>query len=305
MTNRVKILLQMLIIGMLFALFHFQGNTTDQHIFDRSTFNWMITRWGDYKGHFSHGYFIPIISLIIVLRNRKNIAQAEKKTDNRALIIVSAALLLQLVSTRAYLPRLSIISFIVLTWSIPWYLYGPHVARIILFPCAYLLFCIPWTFLDTLTFPLRLLSTKMAASFINGLRIEAIPRGTAIIIAGKEDFVLDVADPCSGLNYMLVLMALGALYAYISKVGLVRKWLIFLFAAPNAIIANVARISAVAIASITVSPEFAEGLYHDYSGYIVFIVAVGLLIAFRSLLSINIKEKLKAWKSAQQNHTSS
>ncbi len=302
MTLRTRILL-LIIILLMVIIFHLLGNTADTHIFGRSTINWMATRWHDYKGHFSHGYFIPLISIFLVVSERKRIAEADKCSDNKALIIISSALILQLISARTHLPRLSIISMILLIWSIPWYLFGRQVAKLIMFPCAYLFFCIPWTFLDSLTFPLRLLSSKIATGLLNGFGIDSVRKGTAILSRPPGQFSLDVADPCSGLNYILVLLALGALYAHLSRKTIFQKWMIFLSAGPIAIIANVVRIVAIAGAAIVVSADFADGLYHDYSGYIVFVSAVLMLITFSALLNINIKEKLKKWKSQAQNHT--
>jgi exosortase/archaeosortase family protein len=64
---------------------------------------------------------------------------------------------------------------------------------------------------------------------------------------------------------------------------------------------NIARIVAIAFAAEWFGREAAETLYHDYSGFIVFAVAIVLMMAFGRALNTDFREKLKRWKEA---HTS-
>ena len=168
-------------------------------------------------------------------------------------------------------------------------------AKLTLFPCAYLFFCIPLTFLDSFTFPLRLIAARSATGILNGLGIGTVRMGTAILSTDQSGFNLDVADPCSGLRYFLVLTALAALYAHLTQKTLAKKWLLFLLSPFIAVAANIVRIVVIAIAAKVVSQEVAVGIYHDASGYIVFITAVLLLISVGAILNINYKSKWNQW----------
>ena len=69
--------------------------------------------------------------------------------------VLAGCLLLHALGLRTQQTRLSLFAFIGLLWSIPAYLAGPRVGRLLAFPCAYLAFCVPFTFFDVLSFRLR------------------------------------------------------------------------------------------------------------------------------------------------------
>jgi exosortase/archaeosortase family protein len=47
---------------------------------------------------------------------------------------------------------------------------------------------------------------------------------------------------------------------------------------------NVVRILSICIVGSVASPSFATGFYHDYSGYVVFAVAIAMMVLTGSLL---------------------
>jgi exosortase len=181
-------------------------------------------------------------------------------------------------------------------WSAPLYLCGREIGKLLLFPCAYLIFCVPLNFLDSITFPLRILATIISTATLNGLGIAAERSGSAIYSVAAGGFSFDVADPCSGLRSLLAMTALTAVYAYITQRTLVRKWLLFLASIPLAIVGNIARITTVALVAEAFGQKLALGLYHDYSGYVVFSVAIGLMVGIGSLLNLHYGELWTRWK---------
>ena len=98
--------------------------------------------------------------------------------------------------------------------------------------------------------------------------------------------------------------ALTAVYAYLTQRTLVRQWLLFLSAIPLAIIGNIARITTVALVAEAFGQKMALGLYHDYSGYVVFGVTITLMIGIGSMLSADYGQLRERWKYALLNHTS-
>ena len=161
-----------------------------------------------------------------------------------------------------------------------------------------MIFCIPLNFLDALAFPLRMVSTVMSTSLLNGLGIAAERAGTAIKSAAAGGFEFDVADPCSGLRSLLAMTALTAVYAYFTQKTLLKKWLLFAASIPLAVIGNIARVTTVALVAEAFGQPMALGLYHDYSGYVIFGVAIALMIGIGSLLDLNYREVWKRWKVA-------
>jgi exosortase len=295
------------IVAMIFALFHFQGNTVEVNMFGRSALLWMTERWQDsisYGGDYSHGWLIPLVTGYILWLKRHELAAAPKSVSHVGLALVVTALLFHWLGAKGQQTRFSLLGLVILIWAIPFYLYGWRVAKLLVFPCSYLIFCIPLNFLDSLTFPLRIFATVISTALLNGLGIAAERSGSAIYSQAAGGFSFDVADPCSGIKSLLALTALTAVYAYFTQRTWWKKWLLFLSSIPLAIIGNIARITTVAIVAEAFGEKLALGLYHDYSGYVVFSVAIALMIALGSLLNLNFAELRERWKRTLLNPTS-
>lgn len=285
-----------LIVGLIFVAYQFFGNNINLKMYGRSAFAYVAGRWSDMGGDFSHGWMIPFVSLFVVWFKRVELMTAARKVDNRGLVLIILALTAHWLGAKSEQTRISLMAFILLTWSIPIYLCGWEVAKWLVFPCAYLLFAVPMNFLESITFPLRIVATVISTSVLNGIGIAAQRSGSAIHSLAAGGFQFDVAAPCSGLRSLLAMTALTAVYAYLTQRTLVRQWLLFLSAIPLAIIGNVARITTVALVAQAMGEKLALGLYHDYSGYIVFGVSIMLMIAIGALMNMNYSEVLQRWK---------
>jgi exosortase len=294
----IRIGLASIIIGLVFMIFHFQGNTTDLATFNRSVLLWMTARWSEKSTggtDFSHGYLIPFVSLAIIHWKRKEIFESARSISYLGLAVLVTGLIFHWLGARVQHPRLSMGGLIFIIWGVPFYIFGWQVAKRLMFPCAYLIFCVPLNFLDSLTFPLRIQACVIGTNMLNGLGLEVLRDGTAIR-SMTGSFSFDVADPCSGLRSLLAMTALTAVYAFITQKTVLKKWLLFLAAIPLAIIGNIFRITSIGLVAEAFGEKFASKLYHDYSGYVVFSVAIGLMVVTGSLLSMNWKETLSKWK---------
>ncbi len=270
--------------AMLGVLFLLQGNTLETGIYGHSLAPWLRYEWNLPGGAMSHGWLVPFVSGYFLWIRRRQIAAASKKTAVTGLVFIVMCLCLHWLGLRGQQPRISLVAFIGLLWSIPLYIYGWNVARLLLFPCAYLLLAVPMAFLDGMTFPLRLFGTAVSAGILNGLGIEVIRVGTAIHSAAGK-YSLGVEDPCSGIRSLLALMAVTAAYAQVNQRTLVRKWILFLLAVPLALAGNICRIVTIGIVGDIWSVDRAMKLYHDYSAYPVFFFAVVLMMACGALLN--------------------
>lgn len=309
MRDLVRIGLVSVIVGLAYILFHIQGNTNDINIYGRSVIEWMLSRWRDPAAFggldYSHGFLIPFVSMGILWWKRQAIASAPKEVSRIGLAIVVLALMFHWMGVKSQQPRVSLFSLLMLCWSVPFYFYGWEMAKLLMFPCVYLVFCIPLNFLDSLTFPLRIFATVVSTAVLNGLGIEAERSGSAIYSTAAGRFNFDVADPCSGIRSMLAMTALTAVYAYVTQKTLLKKWILFLSSIPLAIIGNIARIVTIALVAEAFGQKLATGLYHDYSGYIFFPVAIGLMVGIGSLLNLDYKQAWKQWKQHLLSPTSS
>ena len=260
------------------------GNSHEPQLYGPSIASWLVRQWSDSGSQTAHGWLILPIVLFVLWKRRHKIFQAPRKADNRALWIIVPALLLYWAGFRAQQPRLGVLCLISLCWSVPFYLTGPAVARLLTFPCAYLTFMIPLGFLAAFTFPLRMMVSVASVSLLNGVGIATIRVGTAIRSTSPDGFSLDVADPCSGLQSLIAMTILTAVYANLTQRGALRQWTLFLAAIPLAMAGNISRITTLAVVAQFLGQDAAMKVYHDFSGYIVFVTAIILMVGLGNLL---------------------
>jgi exosortase len=290
------------IVGFLFVLFHLMGSTVEG-MGSKSAFTWMVSRWGDkvsFGADYSHGYLIPFVSLAVIWYKREEFFAAPKQVCQFGLVVIVAALMMHWLGAKMQQTRISLMSLILLMWGIPFYFFGWKVAKLLIFPCAYLIFCVPLNFLDALSGPLQRLATTMAHSMLGNMGIECERVGTQLM---SPYFQLNVEAPCSGLRSLLAMTALTAVYAYFTQRTFVKKWVLFLFSIPIAVAGNIGRIISIALVSITAGQQFGTGLHHDWSGYVLFTVSISLMVGFGKLLNVNYLELFKSWKKAFLSHS--
>ncbi len=235
----------------------------------------------------SFGWFVPLFSLYVLWTQRGALRAAVRRGrfSWAGLTASLPFLALALLGTRGVQLRLELLGFIGLCVTLPWTFFGWRCARIFLFPAGYLLFCIPLaTFLDIVTIHLRYLASSTAMMVLNGFGIAAAREGTAVVSRGAHAFAVDVAEPCSGLRSLFALMALTAGYAYLNQPTWLRRGVLFLCSVPLAVAGNVMRIVSICVVAASADPQFATGFYHDYSGYVVFIVAIALMVIVGELM---------------------
>lgn len=282
----IKAGLWSVILCLVVLLFHFLGNTVEA-VHSRSVFVWMIARWSDkisFGTDYSHGWMIPLGSLFVLWRRREEIRTAKRSAFLPGLLLVAAALMLHVIGAKIQQPRVSLMGLILLLWALPLTFNGWAFARWFIFPCSFLIFCIPLNFLDAMTFPLRLVASMVSTGLLNGVGIATAREGCMILSSAGGGFHFDVADPCSGLRSLLALSALIAIYAHCTQRTLTKQWLMFLLSIPIAMGGNIARVTSIALVAVILGQERALLVYHDYSGYIVFVVEVLLMVGAGNLL---------------------
>jgi exosortase len=282
-----------------FILFHFMGNSVNSGKWSRSALVWLFHRWNDSgiamgSGDYSHGFLVPIASLYVVWMQRDALLRAPKKSSVVGLGFVVLALIAHYLGVKVQHTRLSILSLIGLFWSVPFYLYGWQVAKMLIFPCSFLIFAVPLNFLDGLSFPLRMINTTISVNVLQFLGLDVKQVGTGIYgppYNASATLRLDVADPCSGIRSLTAMMALTAIYGYLVLNGLWRKWILFLAAIPLAMAGNIFRIVSIGIMAEAINTNIATGISHDYAGFIVFGCAIALMVSLSLLLKHDFSRK--------------
>jgi len=227
----------------------------------------------------SFALYVPLFSLYVLWTERRKIAESVGEPGVGGLILALPGLAAGFLGTRGAQVRLEIVGFVCLLVAVAWALFGRRTAKAVLFPALFLLFCLPLaTFLDVVTVHLRLLASSTAFGVLRGFGAEVVRRGT-MIGALDGSFAIDVAEPCSGLRSIFALMALTAAYAYFNQPTWLRRAALFAASVPIAVLGNVARILSICLVARYASGEFAMGFYHDYSGYVIFSVAILAMVA--------------------------
>lgn len=282
--GRAEVAWLAVIVVLALVLFHGYGNASNADMESRSLFVWIGRQLVARSGDFAHTWVIPLVSLYVVYRQRAAIRQSVGRPAVAGLMLVAAALLLHVLAVRAQQPRVSLLSLAGLLLGVPYALYGAGVARRLVFPCGYLLVGFVSYALVYVSFPLRLLSTALTSWILNGLGIETVRSGTALFSAAGGGFQFEVADPCSGLRSLVVMLALAAPYAYFTLRTRAKQWALFAMAGPLAVLSNTLRIVTIALLAQGFGQEFAIRVYHDFSGYLLFGLSVALLVAVETLI---------------------
>jgi exosortase len=289
--------------GLGVVLFGFLGNSHAPERYGPSVVSWLVNQWRDPGSKSGHGFLIPLVSLGLLWRRRRDLVAADRHVAPWGLAVVAVALVSYWLGYRTQQTRLGVLGLMGVLWGVPLYLWGGAVARALLFPCAYLVFAIPMGFLTAFTFPLRLISCKVSTALLNGIGIGARQKGTLILSDQPGLFALNVEDPCSGLQSLIAMSALTAAYAYLTQERQWKRWVLFLCALPLAMAGNVVRLVTLGVVAAAFGQEAAMKVYHDYSGFIVFTAAVLLMAAVGAWLKTDFRERVKQWAPQKQSRT--
>ncbi len=233
----------------------------------------------------SYGWYVPVFSLYVLWTERRRILESVGAPSWSGTILLVPCLFLGFLGARGTQIRLEIVGFVGMLISLTWAFFGAKTMRRTLFPFLFLLFCLPLhTYLDLVTIHLRLLAVSIASGVLQGCGIDIVRQGT-MLTSPTGVFAIDVAEPCSGMRSLFAMMALTAGYGYFTQPTWLRRGILFALAMPIAVAGNVMRIITIVAVAATCSPDFATGFYHDYSGYVVFLVAIALMVATGGLIT--------------------
>ena len=233
----------------------------------------------------SYGWYVPLFSLYVLWLEREKIVASFGKPSAVGLLLLLPSLLVGYVGARGSQIRFEIVGFIGILIALTLCVFGWKTAKQTLFPFLFLLFCVPLhSFLDVITIHLRLFAVGTAYELLRGLGVDVLRQGT-MLASSTGSFTIDVADPCSGLRSLFAMLALTAGYAYFTQPTWIRRGVLFALAVPIAVFGNIVRIFSIVAVAASCSPTFATGFYHDYSGYVVFLVSIFFMVACGGLVT--------------------
>jgi exosortase len=248
------------------------------------TFIWMWDRWFSRDSYYSHGILIPFVSAYLIwnLKDELQCITPSKSPSGVRIFLLGVTLHLFSAVFRVYFT--SGFSLIVMLIGLILHFFGKEILQKILFPVLFLAFMIPlpMVLVANISFKLKVFAAQIAATILNDhLRLPCIQDGSTIRMQHTQVIVDDV---CSGLRSLISLTALGAIFAYWMRGGVVKRSLVFLSTIPIAVITNSMRIVLLSSVSEIWGAQYATGIFHDLSGLVVFGLAFVLLFVVVKLL---------------------
>jgi len=267
-TRRDAILLALLFVGFVGLYF--------------DIFKGLVLDWSE-NDNYSHGFFIPFISMYMIYTLRDELMRLELRPLSAGLIVLFAGLGQLLIATTGsefFLQRTSMIPVLLGTVL---FCLGMAYTKKLLVPFCYLIFMVPLPAIlwNKIAFPMQLFSTALTEKVVQALGIPVYRAGNVLHLTATT---LEVVDACSGLRSLVTMFALSAALAWFSSLSIFRKWLLFIMAAPVAVLANIIRLTVTAILSSRYGAAMAQGFLHEFSGFVTFFLGLAMLAGINRLL---------------------
>ena len=278
-------------------------------IFAYATVLVKLTRDWWFDENYSHGLLIPFIIGIILWLERDKLS-SEKLRPNLwlgglAIGFALLALWAGVAGAELYTQRLSLLLIIA---GIVLYFFGNRVLSLLFVPLVLLFLSIPIPAIvfNRIAFPLQLFASQCAVWSMNMLGIPVLRQGNIIELKPLNAFEtkkLEVVEACSGIRSLMTLITLAVVFAYFSRprsssnqtgskgryswlrsYTFWRSAILVASAIPIAILTNAARVSGTGVLSHYYGTQVADGFFHSFSGWVVYIVAFLLLFGMGWLL---------------------
>ena len=241
----------------------------------------MVGQWNN-DPDMGHGFFVPLIAAFIVWQRREELAAIQPEPNWWGLLVVAwggLQLMLATLGAELFTGRLS---FVVTLIGVVWTLGGTVMLKKLAFPLFLLFFMlpIPAVIYSAATFKLQILASQLADSALTLLSIPVLREGNVLELPNQK---LSVVDACSGIRSLLSLTFLSLVYGYFFER---RNWVrvvLFFSTIPIAIVANASRVTMTGIMT-QVKAELAEGFFHQAEGWVIFMVALVILIVWHQML---------------------
>jgi exosortase len=254
----------------------------------RSILVHLVGQWW-HDPNFSHGFFVPLFSALIIWQERQNLAQLPLRPSWSGLPIAALALCTLVVGQLGAELFLSRSSLLILLAGLIVLFCGWTYFRALLFPWAFLILMIPipTIIFNQITFPLQLLASRVSGLILPLLGVPVLREGNVINLPAMA---LEVAEACSGIRSLMSLVTLAIIYGYLMEKRLWVRWVLAFASVPIAVVANSVRIIGTGLLVQYWDPEKAEGYFHASWGWIIFVISLVMLYGLHSLISMILEK---------------
>ena len=269
--------------------------------------------WND--ENYSHGLLIPFVIGYILWLERKRFSEAGARPAVWwGAIGVGFSLLLLCVGTAGAELFAQRVSLLIMLASVAVYFWGFRLLRLLAVPLSLFILSIPipQIIFNRIAFPLQLFASRCAVAAMSFFSIPVLRQGNIIELmplGSSEPKRLAVVEACSGIRSLMTLVTLAVVYAYFTKpksdrgngsddemrtrrprsphkgVAFLktftfwRSLMLVVAAVPIAILTNALRVSGTGILAHYYGTRVADGFFHSFSGWVIYVAAAVLLFA--------------------------
>ena len=235
----------------------------------------LVSDWYDLPD-FSHGFLIPFFAAFLLWDKREQFRSTPMSPSWAGISLVVLglfALLLGVLGADLFFQR---VSFVLLVSGLVWTLLGKRMLGQLKFVLFVLLLAIPLPAIvfNQITFPLQQWASTLASGLLSVARVPVLQMGNIIRLPAMD---LEVAEACSGIRSLMSLFTVAVIYGYFLEKETWRRVLLALSSLPIAVTANVLRIFGTGLCVQYWDPDKAMGFFHEFSGWLVFLVSLGCL----------------------------
>ncbi|MEO8617216.1 MAG: exosortase/archaeosortase family protein [Luteolibacter sp.] len=262
---------------------------------DFSAYDWIKSAWND-ETDYEHGVLFPFVIAGLIGYKFKELKAAASDGSGWGLLAVFVGVLFYVASYRTLQPRIAMVGLPFILWGSAFYLWGWRVARMLTFPLFFFWLAIPLPSFQQATTHLQLLATSLAHHGSALCGVQTYVEGTTVLPLKGDWKPLDIAKGCSGIRSLMALLMISATWAYIAKMAMWKRVLLFFCAFPLAILGNALRVISIFVIAEYGNAKWASTTWHDWSGLLLFYpFSLMLLLVIHSVLEGGLP-----WKKGNQ-----
>ncbi len=231
-----------------------------------------------------HGFFVPLVAGYVAWQRRSELIAVKPVPNYWGLLLVvfgAAQMMLGTLGAQIFIARTA---FLVSLVGAVLFLGGTRTLKILAFPLFLLcfMFPLPAIIYARITLPLQLFASRVAEIVLTNLfGIPVLRDGNVLELASQK---LSVVEACSGIRSLISLSFLALVYAYFFDRKVWMRWVLLAATIPIAIAANATRVTLTGVLS-EYRPDLAHGVFHTMEGWVLFLVALVLLMIFHQLIN--------------------
>lgn len=235
----------------------------------QSAFGWLKSAWNE-ENDYEHGLLFPFVILGLIIHQFKALREAAGQGSWVGLAAVFLGAVFYAISYRTMQPRIAAGALPFLLWGGSYFLWGWRVAKLLAFPFFFFWLAVPLPSFQQATVHLQLIATSLAHHGSSLFGVDTRVVGTTILPVSGDWKPLDIATGCSGIRSLMALLMISAAWAYVAKIRMWQKAVLFMMALPLAIIGNALRVTSIFVIAEYGDEKWAAGTWHDWSGLLLF-----------------------------------